>query len=522
MSKGTVLWLTPPSIRGSRTPPLVWGEYMAKRGWKLVSKPSEDVEAIFIGSDGLLEQGLHYKHELDRPAILYFWGYPFFRLLNLQWRKFYQRKISLISGVDMILVPSLVTYYQLADFGVPSQLCVPGIDNELIDSIPEQERKPQVMYLGRFADYRRVDVLVRAVSALEPQPELVLAGWDDPAPYRKLADELKVHYQIFHPDDREKVRLLKESMVFVCPCVYAGWGMPPVEAMYAGVPVLAMDTPIHREVLKEAAIYFSSAQECADLIAYVINNKDVAKELSERGRMYVAKNLTFEKAAERLEYFLNEAINFDIKKRLGERVRANPTRHELTAIYDEEARRNWRFSAHKFSEGWLSHYRCQLALKELVGKRVLDVGCGYGSFCILFAKAGYKVVGLDISPVYIKLAKELMRKHGIQDRVTLVQGFAEDMEFEDEQFDSVFVGDLFEHVQEPERVMEECLRVVKPRGRVILSTPYKDSFRDPLHLHKWDVKQFKEKVIEPFKDKIKNVRLEIVGKPPIIFGVIER
>jgi len=288
---------------------LVWGDYLAKRGnWQLTTKPSDEVDVIWAGSDGLIEEGLKYKERLGKPLVVYVWGWPFFRLLQKEWWRFYIKKAEMVSRADMVLVPSLITYYQLADFGIQSHLCLPGIDSQLIDSIPQQNRKQQVIYLGRLAHYRRVDVLIRAVSVLNPKPKLVLAGWDNPELYRKLAKNLNVNCEIAHPNDQEKIRLLKESMVFVCPCVYAGFGMPPLEAIYSGTPVLASDIPIHREVLKEVALYFSSVEECADLITYVIENRDVAKELVEKGRMYVAENLTFEKAAERLERILNNIL----------------------------------------------------------------------------------------------------------------------------------------------------------------------------------------------------------------------
>jgi len=520
--KGTLIWLTPKSIKGSRTPMLVWGDYMIQRGWELTSSPSGKVDLIFSGGDGQIEEALNYKSQLSKPVCCYFWGYPFFRLVNYKWRRFYLEKLKNVAKSDMVLTSSLITYYQLADFGIRSGLCPGGIDSRLIDSIPPQKKKFQVMYLGRFADYRGIDTLIRAMNLLRPQPHLLLSGWGDHSKYEKLAKRIHIDVEFRRQDDREKIVSLKESMVFVCPCVYTGWGMPPIEALYAGTPVVLNDIPIHREIFKEHALYFSTIEECADLIAYVINNKDVAKELVEKGRRYVAENLTFEKAAERLEVFLNDVINRDIKRRLGERVRANPTKQELVEIYNDEARRNWRFSAHRFSLEWLKHYRCQLVLKELVGKKVLDVGCGYGSYCILFAKAGYQVVGLDISPFYINLAKELTKKYGVEERVSLVQGFAEKMDFENEEFDCVWVGDLFEHVKDPEKVMEECLRVVKSKGKVIFSTPHLDSFHDSLHLYKWDVKQFEEKVIDRFKEQLRNIRLRVVGDPPIIFGVVEK
>jgi glycosyltransferase involved in cell wall biosynthesis len=56
--------------------------------------------------------------------------------------------------------------------------------------------------------------------------------------------------------DKELVRLYNQASCFIFPSIYEGFGLPPIEAMECGCPVLAADIPVIREVCAEAAVYF--------------------------------------------------------------------------------------------------------------------------------------------------------------------------------------------------------------------------------------------------------------------------
>jgi ubiquinone/menaquinone biosynthesis C-methylase UbiE len=54
--------------------------------------------------------------------------------------------------------------------------------------------------------------------------------------------------------------------------------------------------------------------------------------------------------------------------------------------------------------------------------KILDLACGIGRHSILLAKKGYRAVGIDISPDYIKRAKELANEKGVSDLVEFIVG----------------------------------------------------------------------------------------------------
>ncbi len=112
------------------------------------------------------------------------------------------------------------------------------------------------------------------------------------------------------------------------------------------------------------------------------------------------------------------------------------------------------------------------ALKE--GQKVLDIGCGRGDLTIALAKSGANVVGVDYSKDAVEIARETMNKleEGISSRISIVQSDATALDFPDEQFDSIYMLDIVEHLY-PQQLFEcfaECFRVLKPNGSLIVHT----------------------------------------------------
>lgn len=97
---------------------------------------------------------------------------------------------------------------------------------------------------------------------------------------------------------RERDAALAHALALVYPSLYEGFGLPPLEAMAAGVPVVASDAGSLPEVLGEAALVVPAgdAGALAGAIARVVGDEDLRRGLVERGRARVA-SLTWEAAA---------------------------------------------------------------------------------------------------------------------------------------------------------------------------------------------------------------------------------
>lgn len=106
---------------------------------------------------------------------------------------------------------------------------------------------------------------------------------------------------------------------------------------------------------------------------------------------------------------------------------------------------------------------------------LLDAGCGNGQFTEMFVKNLNikKVIGVDFSENMLKVAKERAREKGYEDRIGLVRADLENIGFGDEIFDVVYLFGVLEHLDNPQKVIEELVRVCKVNGVIILNVPRK-------------------------------------------------
>lgn len=97
---------------------------------------------------------------------------------------------------------------------------------------------------------------------------------------------------------------------------------------------------------------------------------------------------------------------------------------------------------------------------------ILDVGCGAGILSEAMAIKGGKVVGLDLDKELIKIATHHAKTAGVQ-----IEYVAKALDkYEHESFDVITSLEMLEHVNNPEKVIEHCARLLKPEGYLFLST----------------------------------------------------
>ncbi len=119
-------------------------------------------------------------------------------------------------------------------------------------------------------------------------------------------------------------------------------------------------------------------------------------------------------------------------------------------------------------------------LRPFEGKRVLDVGCGSGRFCIAFAKEGAeKVIGIDFAPAMIEIADKLSNEAGVGDRCEYIIGaFPDDIEESDGLFDACTGNGFFDYVEHPVPIITAMREMTK--GKLIMSFPKAVEWRVPL------------------------------------------
>jgi len=138
---------------------------------------------------------------------------------------------------------------------------------------------------------------------------------------------------------------------------------------------------------------------------------------------------------------------------------------------------------------WEHIHRYRFAKKFVLGRRVLDVACGegYGTYALLKAGAS-QVTGVDISA---EACRHAVAKYGIN----AIVGDAISLPLPDASFETVVSFETIEHLEEPGKFFDECLRVLVPGGKLIISTPNRDVYSEhgshnPFHLAEMNEAEF--------------------------------
>jgi len=99
------------------------------------------------------------------------------------------------------------------------------------------------------------------------------------------------------------------------------------------------------------------------------------------------------------------------------------------------------------------------------GRSVLEAGCGAGVDLARFAKGGAVVTGVDISPAAIDLARANLSQQGLGADLRVAD--AERLPFDDASFDFVFAHGVVQYTANPQRLIDEVRRVLKPGGEAV-------------------------------------------------------
>lgn len=107
-------------------------------------------------------------------------------------------------------------------------------------------------------------------------------------------------------------------------------------------------------------------------------------------------------------------------------------------------------------------------------QKILEVGCGTGHFTFNIAQKGCRVEGIDQASNMLKQAEDQL-SFDDQGQVLLKKMDAQNLSYEDCQFDSAFSMASFEFIADPQRAYQQMYRVIKPGGTIVLGTIQKNS-----------------------------------------------
>jgi len=179
---------------------------------------------------------------------------------------------------------------------------------------------------------------------------------------------------------------------------------------------------------------------------------------------------------------------------------------ELVAQIDRWiAHMPWRPDFDRWREGRIWQEQIQgdrLKLIEryggaLPGRRILDLGAGMGGSAVALQLAGAFPLAYEYNLAYCTITQLRAARYALD--LPVINGVGEALPFADASFDLAICWDVLEHVQQPEQLISELARVVRPGGRVLITAINRFAWRDP-HYHmpllNWLPRPLAEAIIE--------------------------
>jgi glycosyltransferase involved in cell wall biosynthesis len=158
-----------------------------------------------------------------------------------------------------------------------------------------------LLYVGRQDPYKGLNYLVRAYALLpervQQQFRLVIAGKTDPRYIDDVHDvihELHLKTSVIFLDyipDEDLPRLYSAATLLVHPSLYEGFGLPPLEAMACGTPVVYAETSALAESIADAgfAVAPASPEPLAQGIEQLLCNEHLRRAFSKKGLLHVQR-----------------------------------------------------------------------------------------------------------------------------------------------------------------------------------------------------------------------------------------
>ena len=138
------------------------------------------------------------------------------------------------------------------------EVIYPGLNVYDSVDIIKTKKQNQILFIGRLVKSKNVAEIINALTMVEDPPRFVVCGTgEEEANLRRMGNRLRIDCRFIRDlSDSEKWLEIRKSLFMVFPTSLEGFGMPPGEALMCGIPCIASDIPILREVYRNNLIYF--------------------------------------------------------------------------------------------------------------------------------------------------------------------------------------------------------------------------------------------------------------------------
>jgi glycosyltransferase involved in cell wall biosynthesis len=309
----------PVAVDGVRTVRSPAGGALRRNAWEQRDLPR------LLRNEGIdIVHGAHFAIPLSAsvPRVATVHDLTFHRLpkrYSLARRWYYRALARLATRAERLIVPSravagdVLRYlnYPPERIRVVAEAARAGLAPASESAVEElcerlQIERPYLLCLGTAEPGKRAIDAIRALAILRERGEhahLVLAGNAGALsePLKRAAQELGVGDQVLfagYVNDEDLAALYSGATALVFPSLYEGFGLPPLEAMACGTPVIASRAPAMNDVFDAAAMFVSVGvpEEIARYAGRLLADRDVRAEWAAKGLTHAAR-FSWERAA---------------------------------------------------------------------------------------------------------------------------------------------------------------------------------------------------------------------------------
>lgn len=223
------------------------------------------------------------------------------------------RRARLILTVSQAVRREILTHFSLSEDRVRAiPLAASGLFRPMVSHPPH--RNPYFLFVGTLEPRKNLPALVDAWQAtrFETGADLLIAGRTR-ADFVPIPPMEGIQY-LGEVSDDELPCLFSGALAFVYPTLYEGFGLPVLEAMQCGCPVITSRDPAVTEVSGGAAIHATSVTEIADAMRAVAANPERRRELREKG-LTRARHFSWPATARATRALYQEVLNRDVLNR---------------------------------------------------------------------------------------------------------------------------------------------------------------------------------------------------------------
>jgi len=250
-------------------------------------------------------------------------GFKRFKKAYSLWQRIYLNLVYWWAArqANKIIVPSRFTKEEVLKFykvkenrievvheGYNEKVFYQEKDLEKINSVLQNYKieKPYFLYVGRIESKKNIIALINAYKKLIKQkklnvPKMVLIGRSGFG-YVKIKKELELVKKMFflpgYVKEEDLVYFYNGAVAFIFPSLYEGFGLPLLEAMACGCPVISSKSSCLPEIGKSAVLYFypQDINDLARIMEKVIRDENIVNQLRQKGFINV-KDFSWEKCA---------------------------------------------------------------------------------------------------------------------------------------------------------------------------------------------------------------------------------